>query len=917
MEHRVILGGHQFLPFARTQVARLRLSRLDYATQHFLVDGAIIRVSISPGHEFIRIEGEPALYEFFTTGPTTEARNFGEYIKGYFVSLRYDKGTKQLEAVARGSNKEASAEDPPKWRFNEDPSIFPQHKALQVGAIPLPQYFPSVSPVKFNVNTWTSGSQADDLAPHKDRFSAQRVPAQLTDAAFDAPVTVFAGVGRPKGRFGMAPDSDWYRKSGVARVSSEDFGVREFGFLTDVSGVLHVFPTGARRDPTLSDSTPYGDQAIKTNIPEDDVVRKVIPHPVWARPFDADLARDQLAQAGVGADVRPAHAARRWEFNSDCTRMACVVAADMPRPVYGANADNPDLTGSTIEATESLPGMLEVSIKVRLTGTELNEFEVELETINEVEPADNRCIVGVGYYWGDLAGVHEPTGVLRDALLVVEMDVFHKRVNSGVPTEATFSEEIVTARVRDFASGTVLRTFVAHHEKAPYTLNNDPYSGSFLARYHDEVSDRTDNMIDAVTSIGLRATMRGIRQAFIDDFETVRLAPGFTCNPATVAQYEDKLQTCLAQMRDVVLNSSTYTGKEAFKAWLKNDREGFSLLHSGQTGLFEFWTSLLAFDLRIMAFAVQSAIFINEGDEVRRQDRIQVIVRNQVVDTIAPSGGEFSAKAAQYDGFSIDGAWQRVGCTETANPSLSLWAYRSINSSGPASALAIPVNRSDLDLAYPVGALLYSLRALNFTPCDPYDVFCIHPAGHWSICTRPVVRYEGVCKMLTPGRHYGFNHDDYDHGEDGFTQDVVDIISIQEITSDGPVELRSTHQEWFLKAYEKDASTQNALGFGLKSVTIAGGVTYKTTTIRTVGRTPEIDFEFIRLLTQFRGSAWVSVSLYRPIAYMDLRNYAGGSIVGDVVILPDQYVSADKRLTSALPVGRGAALFGNQKEVRA
>lgn len=57
MEHRLIQGGEQFLPFARSCVAKLKKLGLSYADQSHEVDGVSIKVRIEPGHEYIRIEG--------------------------------------------------------------------------------------------------------------------------------------------------------------------------------------------------------------------------------------------------------------------------------------------------------------------------------------------------------------------------------------------------------------------------------------------------------------------------------------------------------------------------------------------------------------------------------------------------------------------------------------------------------------------------------------------------------------------------------------------------------------------------------------------------------------------------------------------------------------------------------------------
>lgn len=66
MEHRFLLGGgEQWLPFARSCVAKLKKLGLPYANQSYEVDGASIKVRIEPGHEYIRIEGGRLLLSGF------------------------------------------------------------------------------------------------------------------------------------------------------------------------------------------------------------------------------------------------------------------------------------------------------------------------------------------------------------------------------------------------------------------------------------------------------------------------------------------------------------------------------------------------------------------------------------------------------------------------------------------------------------------------------------------------------------------------------------------------------------------------------------------------------------------------------------------------------------------------------------
>ena len=70
MEHKVITGGEQWLPFARSRIKALQATGLAYASQKFEVEGALINVRIEPGHEYIRIEGGGPLWVWITLSKT-------------------------------------------------------------------------------------------------------------------------------------------------------------------------------------------------------------------------------------------------------------------------------------------------------------------------------------------------------------------------------------------------------------------------------------------------------------------------------------------------------------------------------------------------------------------------------------------------------------------------------------------------------------------------------------------------------------------------------------------------------------------------------------------------------------------------------------------------------------------------------
>ena len=57
MEHKIIRGGGEYLPFARSCVAKLKKLGIGYASMSYIVGGATVKVRIVPGHEYIEIVG--------------------------------------------------------------------------------------------------------------------------------------------------------------------------------------------------------------------------------------------------------------------------------------------------------------------------------------------------------------------------------------------------------------------------------------------------------------------------------------------------------------------------------------------------------------------------------------------------------------------------------------------------------------------------------------------------------------------------------------------------------------------------------------------------------------------------------------------------------------------------------------------
>lgn len=66
MEHKLILAGEQYLPFARSRIKALRATGLYAASQKFVLPDAEVHVRIAGDQEYIRISGAPCLMDMDT-----------------------------------------------------------------------------------------------------------------------------------------------------------------------------------------------------------------------------------------------------------------------------------------------------------------------------------------------------------------------------------------------------------------------------------------------------------------------------------------------------------------------------------------------------------------------------------------------------------------------------------------------------------------------------------------------------------------------------------------------------------------------------------------------------------------------------------------------------------------------------------
>jgi hypothetical protein len=95
MEHKLILGGEQYLPFARSRIKALRAGGMKFASQQFVMPDAEVRVRVVGNQDYIRLTG--AGYEILS-GVTYP----GDIISGDPDTLRSFKPTTETLKIILG-----------------------------------------------------------------------------------------------------------------------------------------------------------------------------------------------------------------------------------------------------------------------------------------------------------------------------------------------------------------------------------------------------------------------------------------------------------------------------------------------------------------------------------------------------------------------------------------------------------------------------------------------------------------------------------------------------------------------------------------------------------------------------------------------------------------------------------------------
>lgn len=216
MEHKLIQGGEQYLPFARSCIKALRAGGMQYASQRFSMGDAEVNVQIIGNQDYIRLTG--GVYEILS----------GVVRDGELISLPVPEGSPEGTApvrTLRAYKPTAQAwEYPLKSDPEKSPTLFNDEKRLVVETHP-------------NTGLDTSKSQYDDLS------------ASMYSGLMAKAVQIILGYGTKTGTK-VKYDHRWERCHGIA--IAED-GAKWLVEISLINGVI------ARPLPLLPNSAKYSE----------------------------------------------------------------------------------------------------------------------------------------------------------------------------------------------------------------------------------------------------------------------------------------------------------------------------------------------------------------------------------------------------------------------------------------------------------------------------------------------------------------------------------------------------------------------------------------------------------------------------------------------------------------------------------
>ena len=817
MEHKIIRGGELLLPMARSRIKALRALGLPYASQKFEVPGlGSMHVSIAGDQDYIVLDGAPSAYQFFTTGPelVTTAAGGTPCSKGYSLSAtvgkRDDDPAKsyQLKAKPSASSFEQDANEPERWKFLAEPEAitigehFPLKMQWQIqGAIahvhypkatgdnPLPS---GVSPYPFLASSWT---HYDPLANAFARGGIRTQKFFEFDIGYDISPGRFAraGISRAKGsNRGTAPDADWYKRAASCRVTHPEFGTRTIVLMTDASSAFHAFAID-ETDEAITQNADAGwpGQHIKTNIPGANAKRESAPFPAWARsPTDSSrmlaVNTPDFLTGGfdIGAllDKVPQY---RWTFNSDCTRACAVVYED----IAGLPADPPNASvtplrtaaGEEVAITESLPGLLELDIALALTGPEPGDFSFTLTVRTELQPTvTKRYIMAADYAWNVPA---EPVvGAAPDA---------------PPPPNIADLDDLIVLEGEIYHTSDA-RTSPPQGADPEYT-SLSLYCLKALAQVRNEtqkqllrtfVTSHTD-LLYTSRYMATPAPFPAGNTAAVGRTHFPPLASGSTAHTmfratGTLLAFDLRVLAFVVQQRFTEYTPKTNSDFNFVHGWSLPERTG------GGTSLTTVQVQVFFNDQLEKTLVMDPDSTLNPKLEAAFADTATESLFKYPVDDV----GHAFAQGAYFT------AYDKLNLSSTVLDVANGNGPFEIGDSWYASGLGGTRNAFVSGCRFNAGPYLYALCMAPALQAQFQSPFTVHPDGRWSVTTRPIICYSGP-STLSPSEN------EFDAAL--MKQDYIDILVLRYFDKEANAwkERRTTHLEALNQAFDKTLTRED------------------------------------------------------------------------------------------------------------
>lgn len=448
--HKILLGAQAgtFLPFA--------LSRLQYmqdndpegvGSEKYLLNGYRIEIQQLP--PVIRIIGGGELYfEFVTSGVPIELEEplpGIEAFKGVFVgvSVKDEKGVMTHSAVIKGNKRAEHQVDTSGIQRQYQVDMI-NEPVIQLNKKGL---FESWAPFTPHNGIFLRG--VEQCRGHTVRdFRGPLMAHMQRDTGFDVPHSYNVRSENVINSY-VRGNSDWPRSSGLQEVVKVENDGSErrviFAIQVDAFDQVAVYP--------ITQIGPNVPPPWSQNVEEKFVRRAKVNFPAWAH-VATSKAIDTQPPPGVESVTRLlSQPETDWKVNHLGTMMCAVVyhrapfEYDTEGPWTVDPSSTPMHIGIFNELTFAMgpqsrdyaeigpgefpdryfiaPGLVEVAIKIELTGPEPEDFSLELVTrIVRDARTDEFCTVVAGYSWIDIANADGTPKVAKGDLITFDVETY-------------------------------------------------------------------------------------------------------------------------------------------------------------------------------------------------------------------------------------------------------------------------------------------------------------------------------------------------------------------------------------------------------------------------------------------------------------------------------------------------------------